>query len=402
MGGAPGSGVTSDRTLDPYGAFLTRHDQAARGHGPLAGLRLCVKDNIKVAGEPFTAGHALYGARLASRTASAVRRLQTAGVAFVGMARTDSGGFGMTTPEVHNPRFAGRTVGGSSGGCAAAVAAGLADIALGTDTGGSCRVPAACTDTVGFKPTYGAIEVDGVMPLASTLDHVGLLAAKLPLLHAAADMLLPRDTAQRTDPAVETLRIAVETTLPAFTDIGVSRRFDDLIAWLRRQGHEIVQTVLPGRTEVARAFGVLVLEQAAAVYRSLSCAQIDQLGMAARIALRHVPDASAVGRAAEDAAAFVRAYRDCLDRFDLLMSPTLFIAPPQRGVHSIHAAGQKWPLISVFAAGTCFANLAGLPAIALPMTRGNEPFSLHLAARRGADRWLLAVAGRIFADASRA
>ena len=101
-----------------------------------------------------------------------------AGARIVGVTRTDAGGFGVTTPEVENPVAPGRTVGGSSGGSAAAVAAGLADVALGTDTGGSVRIPAACTGLIGFKPTRGRIATDGVWPLAPSLDHVGVDRAR--------------------------------------------------------------------------------------------------------------------------------------------------------------------------------------------------------------------------------
>ena len=100
------------------------------------------------------------------RTRGQCRRLRQAGARIVGVTRTDAGGFGVTTPEVENPVAGGRTVGGSSGGSAAAVAAGLADVALGTDTGGSVRIPAACTGLIGFEPTRGRIGNDGVWPLS--------------------------------------------------------------------------------------------------------------------------------------------------------------------------------------------------------------------------------------------
>jgi hypothetical protein len=128
---------------------------------------------------PFTAGHPLFADRVSDADASCVQRLRAAGARIVGMTRTDAGGFGVSTPEVENPIAPGRTVGGSSGGSAAAVAAGLADAALGTDTGGSVRIPAACTGLIGLKPTRGRIATDGLWPLAPSLDHVGVIGRDL-------------------------------------------------------------------------------------------------------------------------------------------------------------------------------------------------------------------------------
>ncbi len=146
-------GEDDSRSVDRFGAFVAFTPDAPAGAGPLAGLRVAVKDNIAVAGLPFTAGHPLFSDRTADTDAPAVRQLRDAGARIVGVTYTDAGGFGVTTPVVKNPAAPGRTVGGSSGGSAAAVAAGLADVALGTDTGGSVRIPAACTGLVGFKPT---------------------------------------------------------------------------------------------------------------------------------------------------------------------------------------------------------------------------------------------------------
>ena len=168
--------------MDRFGAFVAIAPDAAAGPGPLSALRVAVKDNIAVRGLPFTAGHPLFADRIAQEDAWAVRRLREAGARIVGVTRTDAGGFGVTTPEVENPAAPGRTVGGSSGGSAAAVAAGLADVALGTDTGGSVRIPAACTGLIGFKPTRGRISNDGVWPLSPSFDHVGVIGRDLDIV----------------------------------------------------------------------------------------------------------------------------------------------------------------------------------------------------------------------------
>src|SRR5882672_1020705 len=179
--------------MDRFGAFVAIAPDAGAGAGPLSALRVAVKDNIAVRGLPFTAGHPLFADRIADGDAWAVRRLRQAGARIVGVTHTDAGGFGVTTPTVANPAAPGKTVGGSSGGSAAAVAAGLADVALGTDTGGSVRIPAACTGLIGFKPTRGRVPTDGLWPLSTSLDHVGVIGRDLDRVAATAEVLLGPD-----------------------------------------------------------------------------------------------------------------------------------------------------------------------------------------------------------------
>ncbi|MGE3709868.1 MAG: amidase family protein, partial [Hyphomicrobiaceae bacterium] len=189
---------------DPFHAFVERVRDAAdaldgAGGGPLAGLRLAVKDNIAVKGLKWTAGVPLFDERRARETASCVLALQRAGARVVGVTATDAAGFGMMTPGVVNPRWPKLAAGGSSGGSAAAVAGGFADLALGTDTGGSVRVPAACCGLYGFKPTYGRVGVDGVVALSRSLDHVGLIGADVAILVQASSILLGDEVPEATD-----------------------------------------------------------------------------------------------------------------------------------------------------------------------------------------------------------
>ncbi len=248
------------KLFDPFNAMLSRPEDAGSVHGPLAGVRLCVKDNIEVKGEPFTAGHPLFEQRRGQFTASSVTRLLAAGAAFVGMTRTDSGGFGMRTPAVLNPKYPGCTVGGSSGGAAAAVAAGIADLGLGTDTGGSIRVPAACTGLFGFKPSYGRIPCDGVYPLASSFDHLGLLARELSVLTLAADqLLLPSNAENPMDSAIppdHCLTIAIDEQSPAFEAPEIRAAFVNVVEILRRAGHRIVPRRLPDRYQLTAKHSV--------------------------------------------------------------------------------------------------------------------------------------------------
>ena len=128
-----------------------------------------------------TYGSAVFADHVPSATAEAVRLLESAGYANAGKTNLHEFAYGVTSQNLHygtvpNPRYPGRTAGGSSGGSAAALAAGLADAALGSDTGGSIRIPAACCGIVGFKPTFGRVSIEGVFPLAPSFDHVGPMA----------------------------------------------------------------------------------------------------------------------------------------------------------------------------------------------------------------------------------
>jgi aspartyl-tRNA(Asn)/glutamyl-tRNA(Gln) amidotransferase subunit A len=150
--------------------------------GALHGVPVAVKDLIDVAGVPTTAASALYKGRVASHDAEVVRRLRDAGAVIVGKNNLHEFAYGGSSlvshfGDVHNPWDVGRIAGGSSGGSAAAVAAGMVYAAIGTDTAGSIREPAALCGCLGLKPTYGRVSSRGVVPLSASLDHVGPLAA---------------------------------------------------------------------------------------------------------------------------------------------------------------------------------------------------------------------------------
>lgn len=177
---APGNMTISEPPLHPRGAGSERT-------GPLAGARLIVKDNIDAAGYVTTCGSRAYDPEPAAASAPAVARLVNAGALVVGKANLDEFAWGVTGENTHwgriaNPAHPGLTTGGSSGGTAAMIAAGLADIGLGTDTAGSIRIPAACCGIVGLRPRTGTTPVDGIHPLAPSFDVVGPMARDVGLL----------------------------------------------------------------------------------------------------------------------------------------------------------------------------------------------------------------------------
>src|SRR5437868_9892379 len=162
-------------------AMVDEHIFLARPPEPAPGIRLAVKDLFDTAGLVTTYGSIVFAEHVPARTAEVVARLEAAGYADVGKTNLHEFAYGVTSENPHfgtvpNPLAPGRIAGGSSGGSAAALSAGLAEAALGTDSGGSIRIPAACCGIVGFKPSFGLVPLDGCFPLAPSFDHAGPMA----------------------------------------------------------------------------------------------------------------------------------------------------------------------------------------------------------------------------------
>src|SRR3954466_3039587 len=188
-------------TVEQSGAFIEKFTLPATSDGPLRGLRFAVKDLIDVAGHRTGCGNPTWLATHtpASVSAVCVEQLLAAGAQCEGKTITDEFAFSLLGENHHygsplNPAAPDRVTGGSSSGSASAVACGLVDLALGTDTGGSVRVPASNCGIWGWRPSHGLISVAGVMPFAPTLDTVGVFARTAELLQRVATVLLATDT----------------------------------------------------------------------------------------------------------------------------------------------------------------------------------------------------------------
>lgn len=180
----------------PLNAFVDCDRQATGGEGPLAGVTIGVKSNIAVEGLPWTAGMGTRRGIIAERDAAVVAQLRAAGAAILGTLNMHEAALGATTDNAfygrtHNPHRLGHTPGGSSGGSGAAVAAGLCDVALGTDTLGSVRIPAAYCGVWGLKPTLGAVSDNGLVHLGTAFDCIGPLSRDLDLLARVWAVMAP-------------------------------------------------------------------------------------------------------------------------------------------------------------------------------------------------------------------
>jgi 2-dehydropantoate 2-reductase len=381
------------RPLNAVVAAVPVPDRAV--DGPLAGRPVAIKDIITVAGVPTRCGSPASDPAPAERDAELVARLRAAGAEVFATTQCLEYAAGFAHPEIgdtRNPRDPSRTSGGSSGGSAALVAAGVCDLAIGTDTGGSIRIPAAYCGIVGFKPSHGLIPEDGVFPLAPTCDHAGTLTADVAgtadLVAALADGYVPPGPAAPGPVAVGVL--AGQLADPSVTpEVGAALR--GALDRLDAAGCEIREVSAPWVDEYAewdQVLTVIVAYEARDVHRGRDTSRYaagtrELLEYGQTVSHEQYADALAVAvrlRSAIDAS---------LAGVDVLAGPAVgFTAPeqdPPFGVGDDHAEGRF----------TGPYNLTGHPAISLPVPTPGLPAGLQLAGRRGGDGDLLRVAATV-------
>ncbi len=341
---------------------------------------MAVKDLFDTAGIRTTYGSAVFAEHVPARTAEAVRLLEAAGYVNVGKTNLHEFAYGVTSQNLHygtvpNPAAPGRTSGGSSGGSAAALVLGLADAALGTDTGGSIRIPAACCGIAGFKPTYGLVSTDGVFPLAPSFDHAGPLARDVAtcaeLMRVLAPGLATREIALD--------EIAVATSWAGQADPLVRERVEEAAARFPRRR----QVEFPGAYDMTPIF----MREVADVHRDLYAEYAELYGDNIRPKIERcleVTDAE-VAAASASRARYEQLALDALGDAELLLTPTLaFVAPPA-DVDEIATRAD-------FVRFTFPFNALGWPALALPCGEAEDglPASIQIVGRRGADALVLA------------
>lgn len=388
--------VAGDAAADPFGAFTATAPATRAGPGPLADLRIAVKDLIAVAGLP-TNGDLGTGGGVAAADAACVARLRAAGASIVGVTRTDAGGFGTLTRAVVNPRAEDRIAGGSSGGSAATVAGGLADAALGTDTGGSVRIPAACCGLYGFKPTNGRIALDGVQLLSDSMDSVGVLAAATDPLCRVAETLLDDQDTTGTD-ALARPRVMYDPAELGDVEAEIRTAVEQAISRLAWPAAGRAIAGLPQPADVLGAHGVIVCAEAAERHGERYQQAPDVFPRAAALAFQKAQtltdtEIAAARATRQQAEAAVDALLDTDDA--VLAVPTLPWPAPYRATRQVALNGTSVPLPLAMMWFTALFNMTGHPALALPLPGGAAGASLQLVARRGADRALLALAASL-------
>jgi aspartyl-tRNA(Asn)/glutamyl-tRNA(Gln) amidotransferase subunit A len=395
-----------------YNAFITEASIEGDDDGPLAGTTVAVKDNISTEGVETTCGSDMLADYVPPYSATVVDRLTDAGARIVGKTNMDEFGMGTTTETsafgpTRNPADPERVPGGSSGGSAAAVAAGEADVALGSDTGGSVRCPAAFCGVVGIKPTYGLVSRYGLVAYANSLEQIGPIAptvaeaaAVLDVIagpdpndgttrdpNAAADIDVPTDYAAAADGDVEGLTVGVPTELFDGADERVVETVEAAIDDLVAAGATTTTISLPSVEHAVEAYYVIAMSEASSNLARFdgvryghraeadgnwneSFAATREEGFGAEVKRRILLGTYALSAGyhdeyyakAQDARAWVRQdFEAAFETVDVIASPTMPVLPFELG------ESLDDPLRMYLAdANTTPVNLANLPAISVP------------------------------------
>ena len=367
--------------------------QTGRPLGPLHGIPVAIKDLIEVAGTATGHGSRVLPPQMATRDATLVARLREAGAIILGKTNLLEYAYGIAHPDVgqtNNPHDPTRTAGGSSGGSAAAVAAGIVPLAIGTDTGGSIRIPAAYCGIVGVKPTFGLVPLEGVFPLSQSLDHAG------PLARTAADaaLLLAVLSGQKmTLPPILPRRIGLITDHFSTTPIGqaVTDHVLTCIEQLRAAGIEVQRISLPGLAGANAALVDILLPEASLIHQALLAQNPTgyALGTRAQIEAGFRTTATDYLRAKAFQTALRAEVERAFNDIDLLLSPSVpFVAPHE---DPVIVDGQDSEMLA-----SGFGNVSGHPSLSLPCGLiAGLPVGLQLTASFGQDARLLAQARAI-------
>ncbi|MGB3471165.1 MAG: amidase [Erythrobacter sp.] len=371
---------TLEARNEALNAFTDFDRSATFGEGPLAGVTVGVKGNIAVEGMPWHAGLEAFEGRLAERDADVVAVLRQAGAAIIGVLNMEEGALGAKTDNphfgpTHNPHRIGYSPGGSSGGSGAAVAAGLCDVALGTDTMGSVRIPAAHCGVYGFKPATASISQNGLEPADLSLDAIGPLAISLDLLERVSRVISGFGDDPLTGPGAVLVDHGVEV------DADIASVFDAVVEALPDAPQSV--SLAHKQSRIRFAGFIQVSKEMAGHLRGV--AMSDHLAKL----LTYGPK-RALTDYAEDQAILAEtrdAVRAIVETHGFLTVPTV---PNAAFPHSAKEPAAQ-------ADFTCLANIAGLPAISIPAgwSANGLPIGVQIVGPAGAEGGLFALARQL-------
>jgi aspartyl-tRNA(Asn)/glutamyl-tRNA(Gln) amidotransferase subunit A len=403
--GRHGSRTNAFTMVDETGArrAADRADaERAKGvrRGPLHGIPISIKDLIDVEGIVTTAGSRVLRDRRAAKTATLVTRLSDAGAIVIGRTNLHEFALGTTSDSsafgaVRHPLDDSRSAGGSSGGSAAAVATGMGLASIGTDTGGSVRIPAGACGIVGLKPGLGEIPTDGVVPLSPSLDHAGPLTRSVQdaaWLYAVMADRMPW-VVEAAEPA--SVRLSKLTGYFDVLEDDVRATFAAALDRLECGGMTVSECEMPEATSISERYTQIVLSEAGHWHARFLDTQWDDYTPTVRERLQHGRTILAVDYL--EARAFRerlrRAADALLDTTDALVLPTLPLVAPRLGTETVRLAdGVDMSARHAMLRHTQPFNLTGHPAMTIPIAAPNLPVGLQLVGRAGATPRLLEIA----------
>jgi aspartyl-tRNA(Asn)/glutamyl-tRNA(Gln) amidotransferase subunit A len=396
-------------------AQADRELAAGINRGPLHGIPIAVKDLMDMRGVRTTGGALIYEDAPAGMDAAVVEKLEAAGAVIMGKLNMHELAYGVDSENPHfgavrNPWNREHSAGGSSGGSGAAVAAELVFAALGTDTGGSIRIPAAFCGTVGFKPTYGLVSRYGVQPLGFTLDHVGPFARTVRDTAAVLNAIagydardphsvenLVADYVPQVGCSIRGVRIGIsEEVLRNQVDIEVERATREAIARAASLGAEVRIVNLPDLDRVNTLGQVLLLAEAAAVFENCMNRR-DRFGedVLALLDQGRLLAATDYINAQRLRRQFQTEFRMLWSQIDCLITPAVPLAAPRLGQTTI--PGTEQPLRPLLTRFSRPINVLGVPAVVLPcgVTQSGLPIGLQIVGPEFYDSQVLRVAAAL-------
>jgi aspartyl-tRNA(Asn)/glutamyl-tRNA(Gln) amidotransferase subunit A len=369
---------------------------AGRYRGPLHGVPISLKDLIDVRGTPTTAASRVRAGHVATGDAAVTTRLRDAGAVFVGKTNLHEFAFGTTNEDsaygpVHHPLDLTRSPGGSSGGSAASVLAGMAFASIGTDTGGSIRIPSSVCGLVGLKPALGEVPTDGVVPLSTVLDHVGPMCRSVDDASVVFQALRGTRNPTPTRPReLSGLRFGVPR--PYFLDWldpEVAAAFDAACARLTRQGVVLQDVAIPHAPLAGPVYVHLALPEAAAYHAATLDSRPNDYtpNVRFRIELGRYVLAQDYIRAMMGREALIRDVNAALEHRDGLLLPTMPMPATTLGATTISMNGVEEPIRNAMLRLTQVFNITGHPAITVPCgkTRTGLPIGLQAVGTRTSD-----------------
>ncbi|MBK3439741.1 amidase [Pseudomonas sp. MF7448] len=371
--------------------------------GPLHGMPVAVKDNIDTFDYITTYGSAHFEGFQPDRDALCVHRVREAGAVIIGKTLTHEFAYGPTGDRslqgaARNPWDARCITGGSSAGSAAAVASGMVPLALGTDTGGSIRIPSALCGTVGFKPSFACVPVDGVFPLSSSLDHVGPIANHVEDARLLFEVLAGRAGTPATNP--QPLRVGW-ITCPSFGPVDADVHQQIYGAAQQLFGDALQETDELHHMAAGMKDTLLTLQRAEAfevhAERMRDAPHKFEQEVRERLEVSEEVRGWQYIRAQASQARYKAAMARLFEQYDLLVSPSVPITATEVNARKVRVGEQDIDVRAAVLSYTSAWNLTGLPALSLPVghVRG-MPVGLQVIGAAGADDRLLQVMSRLF------